>query len=292
MSAQGEITTAPGKVLRFPQATANQKRVLVPREHGAWALWLLPLFSGGIIGFAAAPLAATAPAIWFSCVAVAAFLIHQPLESLLGVSVVRVRSAPEQRVAVFWVIGLTVIAALGMMELIRLQRGLVLVLGLAALACFALAAFCGPVRALRIPKQLVGALGLTSTAAGAYYVTTGRFDRVALALWLASWLFAAGQIEYVQMRLRTANLRCRRDRIKAGWKICVLHLGLLAGAATTATVLPISKLLPLAFVPAVFRIFSWMFGRVRPLKLYVLGFTELAQNIVFAALLTAAFLRR
>jgi len=295
MSAHGEITPvvakARTKLLVFPRVTANEKRLLVPREHGAWALWLLPLISGGIVGFTRGA-ATAAPALWFSLLAIAAFLIHQPLESLLGVSIVRLRSPREQRVALFWVIGLTAIAALGVMELLLLHRGLVLLIGVAALSCFALAALCRRARALRIPKQLIGALGLTSTAAGAYYVITGKLDNVALSLWLASWLFAAGQIEYVQLRLGTANVRSRHGKITAAWPVCLLHLLILAGAITSAAALWLPKLLPLAFVPAVVRIFVWMFSPVRPLKLYVLGFTELFQNVVFAALLTVAFIVR
>jgi YwiC-like protein len=294
MAAHGKIATAreKAKILRFPDLTPNEKRLLLPREHGSWALWLLPLMSGGVVGFAGAAHAATAPALWFSLVAIAAFLIHQPLESLLGVSVVRVRSVEEQRVAVFWVMGLTAVTVLGVFELLRLRRELVLLFGVAAVACFALAAVCGRVRALRIPKQLVGSLGLTSTVAGAYYGTTGRVDRTALVLWLVFWLFAAAQIEYVQLRLRTANARSRREKVKAGWRVCLLHLLLPAGATAAAAALNAPRMIAWAFVPAVIRIFAWMFGRARPLKLYVLGFSELAQNIIFAALLTAAFVGR
>ncbi len=294
MSARGEITTTRRKarILQFPQMTQNDKRLLVPREHGAWALWLLPLLSGGIVGFAAAPLAATAPAIWFSFLSVAAFLIHQPLEILLGVSVVRARSVHEQRVAVFWVIGLTAVAVLCVFQLVQLGRGMILVFAAVAGVCFALAALFGRARALRIPKQLVGALGLTSTSAGAYYVTTGRFDRVALVLWLASWMFAAGQIEYVQIRLRTAYAKSRSEKIRAGWQIAALHLLWLAVATYAALMFAAPALLALAFAPSILRVFAWMLGPARPLKLYVLGFTELAQNLVFAVLLTAAFLPR
>ncbi len=294
MSAQGEITTtaAKAKILRFPSVTPNEKRLLIPREHGSWALWILPLISGGMVGFAGAPRTATAPALWFCLVASAAFLIHQPLESLLGVSVFKLRSLREQRTAVFWVMGLTVMVVLGAIALLQLQRGLVLVFGLAALGCFALAALFGRARSLRIAKQLIGALGLTSTAAGAYYVTTGRVDRTALELWLACWLFAAGQIEYVQLRLRTAYARSRRDKVKSGWQVCFLHLLLPAAAITAVAALQLPRLAALVFVPAVIRIFVWMFGPIRPLKLYVLGFSELFQNMIFAALLTAAFLVR
>src|ERR1019366_7623189 len=49
-------------------------------------------------------------------------------------------------------------------------------------------------RAARMAAQMVGALGLTSTAPAAYYVVTGRLDAAAWALWLANWLFAGDQI--------------------------------------------------------------------------------------------------
>jgi hypothetical protein len=179
-----------------------------------------------------------------------------------------------------------------MMKLFQLWRGLVLVFGLTALGCFALAALFGRMHALRGPRQLIGALGLTSTAAGAYFVTTGSVDRKALALWLACWLFAVGQIEYVQLRLRMAHARSQRDKLKAGWPVCFLHLLLLAAAITSGAALVTPRFLVLAFVPAVVRAFAWMLGAVRPLKLYVLGFSELLQNIVFTTLLTVVFLTR
>jgi YwiC-like protein len=294
MRAPDEITkvAAKAKVLRFPNVTPSERRLLLPREHGSWALWLLPLIAGGVIGFAGAPAGATVPAVWFSLAAIAAFLIHQPLESLLGVSVVKARSAREQRVAVFWVMGLTALAALGVLELVRLQRGLVLLFAAVALGCFALSALCGRTRALRVPKQLVGALGLTSTAAGAYYVTTGRVDGTALVLWLVFWLFAAAQIEYVQLRLRTAYAPSRQAKVRDGWRVCFLQLLLLAAAITAAGAFFIPWLAAWAFLPAAIRIFAWMLGPVRPLKLYVLGFSELGQNILFAALITAAFVWR
>jgi len=67
MSAQGEIPGSVRKasILEFPVVTPNEKRLLLPREHGAWALWLLPLISGGIVGFVRGGAVAPAPALWF-----------------------------------------------------------------------------------------------------------------------------------------------------------------------------------------------------------------------------------
>ncbi|HKV91330.1 MAG TPA: YwiC-like family protein [Candidatus Angelobacter sp.] len=292
MNAQETAVPLPEspKVLRFPEPSQSDLRLVVPREHGAWALWLLPLISGGIAGYFSAPRSAVAPALWFSLVAVCAFLVHQPLETLLDVSVLRLRSLHEQRVAVFWVMGLTAMASLGVLELLRLHRGLIFVFAGMALSSFALGALFGRTRSLRVSKQHVGALGLTSTAAGAYYVTTGRIDGTALLLWLATWLFASSQIEYVQLRLHTANVNSRLRKIKAGWKVCFLHLLLLGAAISIQAVTKTAPLFNLLFVPAAVRLVVWMLRPARPLRLYLLGMSELFQSILFNALLTGAFL--
>jgi len=276
------------RVVEFPGNPPSVARLLVPREHGSWALWLLPLLSGSILGSVSGQ---PAPALWFALVAASAFLIRQPLEALLGVSLVRLRSSRERLVAIYWIVGFAAIAAIGMFQLLRLQRVLVLALGLIALACFAVSALFRHTRSLRIPKQLIGAIGLTGTGAGAYYVTTGRLDRITFLLWLGAWLFAVSQIEYVQLRLRTANVKSRLKRARAGCEAALLHLLLLA-MSITAAVFGLPALLAFAFVPAALRLLAWMLLPARQLKLYVLGFSELFQSVLFNALLTAAFLLR
>jgi hypothetical protein len=293
MHAQGEVALpADSKILQFPPALRNDSRLLMPREHGSWALWLLPLISGGIVGYFSTPGSSVTPVLWFSLVAVSAFLIRQPLEGLLGVSILRLRSPHEQRVAVFWIVGLTVLAVLGVAELLRLHRGLIFLFAAVALACFALGALFGRTRSLRVSKQHVGALGLTATAAGAYYVTAGRIDSTALLLWLLAWLFASCQIEYVQLRLRTANVRSRLQKIRAGWKVCFLHLLLLGTVVSVQAATNATPLFDLLFVPPAARLVFWMLRPARPLRLYLLGISELLHSILFNALLTAAFLVR
>ena len=80
-----------------------------------------------------------------------------------------------------------------------------------------------------MPAQIIGAIGLTSTAAGAYYVASGTLDRTAVLLWIANWLFAADQIHFVQTRIRGQQLTsatrsspaengsCTR---RLGWSLC------------------------------------------------------------------------
>jgi hypothetical protein len=143
-----------------------------------------------------------------------------------------------------------------------------------------------------VPKQLIGAVGLTSTAAGAYYAMTGRMDRTALVLWLASWCFAVGQIEYVQLRLRTAQVRSRLQKARAGMGVSLFHWVMTGGAVAAWLAGAAPLLLVVAFIPAMARLTSWLLRPWRPLGVHILGVSELLQGVVFNVLLAMAFLVR
>jgi len=293
MNAQGKIATAPaGKVLAFPSPSRPATRLLIPREHGTWGLLLFPLISGAIVGYGAGPDASLKAALWFLLTALSAFLIYQPLESLLGLSLVKARSQRQQRIAILSVIALAVIATAGVLELFHLRRGLVLGFGLAALGCFAVRLLLGTSRPMRVPKQLIGALGLSSAAAGAYYAACGWVDRTGILLWLASWLFAVGQIEYVHLRLATAQVRSRRQKVRGSLGICFLHLLLLCAFITAAFSGYAPLLLAFAFVPSAVRVAVWMATPWRPLGVHILGVSELLQGLLFNILMIGAFLIR
>ena len=291
MKAQGKIASAPTlKVLEFPGPSKPTIRLLVPREHGTWGLLLFPLISGAIVGCGAGLNASLKAALWFLLTALSAFLIYQPLESLLGLSLIKARSQRQQRIAILSVIALAVFATVGVLELFNLQRKLVLGFGLVALGCFGVRILLGSSRSMRVPRQLVGALGLSSAAAGAYYAATGRIDRTGVLLWLASWLFAVGQIEYVHLRLATAQVRSRLQKARTSLAVCFLHL-LMIGVSIIAALAGFAPfLLALAFVPSVIRVGVWLVRTWRPLGVHILGVSELLQGLLFNMLLIGAFL--
>jgi hypothetical protein len=292
MHVQGQITAQArsAKVLDFPRMSQPTSSFLVPREHGSWGLWLLPLISGAVVGYVFTPHAAAAPVFWFGLAAASAFLIYQPLESLLGLSLVKMRSQREQRTALLWIIVLTIAAVCSVLELLHLQRFMVLLIGVVALGSFGVRSLLGRSRRVRILKQLIGALGLTSTAAGAYYTATSRMDRTALLLWLASWLFAIGQIEYVQLRLHSAQVRSRRQKAQNSLAIFLFHVLVTSIAIVAGRAHAVPQLLGLTFIPAIIRLAVWIVRSWRPLGVHILGISELAQGIVFNGLLIAAFL--
>jgi hypothetical protein len=165
-----------------------------------------------------------------------------------------------------------------------------LVLGGTAAALFAAQAGLRKLgRRARLAAQLVGALGLTSTAAGAYYVTTGLLNRTAWLLWAANGLFAANQIHFVQTRIQGARAATQREKIRLGrW--------FLLGEIVTVVVLAAAwrlKFLPglavLAFVPVLARGLRWFSRGKEPLAIHRLGLTELAHALAFGVLFVFGF---
>jgi hypothetical protein len=146
-------------------------------------------------------------------------------------------------------------------------------------------------RETRLASQMVGLAGLSSTAAGAYYVATGRFDTTAWMVWAANWLFAANQVHMVQLRIRNAKVAGFRQRLARGWKF-------LAGEVLTVILLVaffhfrlLPKMSVVAFHPMLLRGAAWFFKNPRPLRVHRLGWMELGFALIFGVMFVSGFLR-
>jgi hypothetical protein len=287
-----ELNDSPALGGTTPSLRSSAARLLVPREHGSWGLWLLPLISGAVIAWGARGTDSVTAIAWFFVAAASAFLVHQPFQAWLGRSPLKARSPKAKRIALAATLILLSVSVASLIALALHGRSLILLLVAVAGACFFTSVLMSgtgtKTRSLRAPAQIVGALGLTSTAAGAYYAVSAGIDAQGALLWLASWLFAAAQIAYVQLRLRAASARSRREKFRAGWKVYASHLALLMIAASTALLDKVSWLLALAFVPAAARLALWALSPPARIRVHWLGFSELVHNVIFAVLLVAA----
>ena len=204
-------------------ATHNGRRraLVIPREHGAWGMLLVPLATGAV---AALHSSVNAGALaLFMVAAMSLFWLRTPVESWWGASPIKVQTKAERDFVMM------VIAAIGLVAVASItallwngQRSGLLTIGAIAASAFMMQAGVKRLgRKGRMPAQIIGAIGLTSTAAGAYYVAAGKLDRIAVALWLANWLFAADQIHYVQVRIRVQPRRQLRREDETGIAISV-----------------------------------------------------------------------
>lgn len=264
--------------------------MLVPREHGAWGMLLVPLATGAIVasrvGIHAGPL------VLFMVATLSLFWLRTAVEAWLGLSPINAQTKEERASVLRAIVLLCVIAlaSLGILFVTGYAGGLI-VIGIVTATAFGVQEIVKKLgRAGRMPAQIIGAIGLTSTAAGAYYVATGVLNKTAGLLWVTNWLLAADQIHFVQTRIRGSRLITSQEKFARGkwFRYAQVALIVVLVAASWYRVLPLWTLI--AFVPSLVRGGAWFVRPTQPLDVHKLGFSELAQAIIFGVLLSVAFL--
>ncbi|MGH9643299.1 MAG: YwiC-like family protein [Terriglobales bacterium] len=269
---------------------ARTRALVIPREHGAWGLLFVPLFTGVAAGIASVH--RIGPLLLFTAATFFLFWLRTPLESLAGSGVITAHTRDERRVA--WLASLILAAASVFCLAVLLWGGrnsrLVHIGLFAALALAIQTALRRLGRPMRMVSQVAGAVALTATAPAAYYIGSGRLGNAALALWIANWCFAWNQIHFVQLRIHAGRASGIGEKFAEG-KYFFAGQVLLVAALLAAS---LSRLVPalviVAFIPALVRGTYWFVRAPRPLNVRKLGWSELRQGIAFGILLAAAFL--
>jgi hypothetical protein len=264
---------------------ARLHSLIVPREHGAWGMLLVPLATGTAVGLLAGGRIVALPLLVVATLAI--FWMRTPVESWLGTSPVRAQSDEERGIVKLAVVVLAVVAVVALAGLFwGGQHKELLLLGAVAAVTFAAQAGLKKLgRKARVMAQIVGAIGLTSTAPAAYCVVAGYANNSALLLWLTNWLFAVNQIQFVQLRIHSARAVDVMQKLTHGRAFLVTQ-SVVAGmlfVAWRAGMLP--GLVLLAFVPAFIRSIAWFLKPSRPLVVRRLGWAELGHAMTFGILL-------
>jgi len=268
---------------------ARRRALVVPREHGAWGMLLVPLLTGAVVGLADG--GRVVPVLLLTTGVLTLFWLRTPLESWFGASAVRAQTLAERRLVHSVTLPLAAItmASLGVL-LWRGRSGELVGIGIIAGAAFVVQVFLKKMgRATRMAAELVGALALASTAPAAYCAATGQLDAKAWTLWLLNWLFAANQIHFVWLRIRGARVAELNERLRLGWSFLAgeVVLGLVLVVACRLSWVP--QLTLVAFAPVLFRGLAWFARPPRPIMIRRLGWTELAHAVAFGFLLIAVF---
>jgi len=270
---------------------ARLRAFVLPREHGAWGILLVPLVTGATVALLRG--GALLPVMLFLLAAISLFCLRTPVEAALGTAPQRIDNPAERRVVMCAVAGYSVVACMALAVLLwnGNHPGL-LMLGAIAAASFGAQTLLRRLgRKTRMLSQIVGLAGLTSTATGAYYVSTGRLDATAWMIWAANWLFAANQVHMVQLRIHNAKVAGFRQRLARGWKFLtgeILTVALLV-AFFYLRLLP--KMSVIAFHPMLLRGAAWFFKKPRPLRIHRLGWMELGFALIFGVMFVSGFLR-
>ena len=261
--------------------SSRGRSFLLPREHGAWGMLLVPLVTGAAAGHPSGN-----RIVWmvlFAAVALGLFCLRTPVEAALEVSALRPQNEAERRLihnSISLYASVVVLLLAALMYWARAYE--LLLLGAAAAIAFLFQVILKQLgRETRMNAQLVGAMALSSTSAGAYYLATGRFGLTAVIIWLANWLFAADQIHFVQLRIHSARAlaTCEKFRQGRGFLLhqaaCLLLLGLIWRTGW------LPSLILLAFGLLFVRGAAWFLESPRPLQVHRLGARELIYAVVF-----------
>ncbi|MCC7491975.1 MAG: YwiC-like family protein [Fimbriimonadaceae bacterium] len=255
-------------------------RPLLPREHGAWGMLLLPALAGLLLGGGGA-------AGWLGLLLVlAAYLLRAPLEAI----------ARGRHDAVVWT-WLTIYLAVAVLS----------TAGLAALgrvAWWPVPLVLGPVLALtlwfasrragrEVLNELVGAIALPAAGLVTYAAAAGRLEAAAIHLGAACALYNAVTVPYIR-----TWVMARRAFKNEAWLPVLRRVRWAAAAALVGAVVLVvglwaggvwPRLLAMAFVPGWWRIASGLprAGQV-DLPIQTLGWLEMAHASLFTVVVAVA----
>ncbi|TAK36231.1 MAG: hypothetical protein EPO21_03395 [Chloroflexota bacterium] len=258
----------------------------IPREHGSWAMLLMPYVVGlsvaGSWGWQAA---------FFLVSTLALFLARYPL------SLVARRGFPRPRDRATrglygWLVAYTVVALISGVALLLLDRWLMVLLGvLSVLLLLANLYFSRHKLDRAVWAELVVIAGLSLTAPGAYYAATGELGQTVLALWMLTSLYSGSSVFYVRLRLHDRRAQPQPEQRRRTQCALLLYLGmLLTGVAALIAVGAAPLLVLPAFVPLLYKALRAIGGqRAAQMTLRQVGFTELGHAVAFAVLVILAF---
>ncbi|MFN8454036.1 MAG: YwiC-like family protein [Anaerolineae bacterium] len=261
----------------------------LPKEHGSWAMLIVPL----VLGWAIAP-------AWhwrilpLFIAALGFFLLRHPLAVL-----VKIRKRVSEDKSYWWrwaaiYAGLTTLSAAWLV----LGQGLWWLVGLGFLGAALLLLNLWLVarrQEMSLTGELAGIAGLVLGAPMAYYATSSLLDDAAALLWLINFLYFGGTVFYIKLKVRQQPRLPTPERmserlVKA--KACLTYQTAAITILIALVALQLAPvLIPLAFIPVTLKMFhgAWQWQDKKSLNLVRLGVIEIIHAIAFAALVILAF---
>lgn len=269
-------------------AIVSLRGVPMPREHGAWAMLIVPVWVG--IGAAGV---VSGPVILFALTAFGFFLLRYPLMLAIKSRAPAARANALRWSAAFLAFTLVWSAALVILS----PNWLLIPLGALGFASLAVYLWNSARRAeMTTAGEWTGIAGLALGAPGAYSVSTGRLDTTAVMLYLLNLFYFGGTVFYVKFKVREQPRLVRVSdpwiaRLWAGRVTLVYHLLVLALVASFAGLGILPALAPIAFIPVVCKAIGGVVTSPSPSRLNLrrLGFIELGFTMVFALVILMAY---
>ncbi len=261
-------------------------KLMLPKEHGSWAVLIVPI----VVGFAAAGGGAPPAMLFFCCAALGGFLLRPPLQSL---------ASPKPEAAAWPNLALHGTLALAGLLPLLFAYGRLGLLGFAVPAAALLALDLLVHRGRRsfgMAAELSGIVILCLGAPAADYAARGTLSADAWCVWLLSAAFFAGPVFFVKMA--ALQHRASSDKSLTGElsrlrrTSAAYHAAALAAASAAAVWGPAPAVAPLPFAVALAK--TLLRGARPPAKASFrrLGYQEVGYSVFFGLVLGAGYLLR
>lgn len=262
---------------------------LLPGDHGAYAMLLVPAVIGALVGLMQVNRFEFLPLALLFLALLGGFFAYEPLDALTKKGI---NPALRER-AQFWLaiyLGVTFIAGFCLV----FGWGLLWLPGIAVLEAIPLVIYflAKHERKQRgLPVRMATIAGLVLSAPTAYYVVANRFDWLACGLWLISLAYFGSTLFYVHSWFEA------KKRLKVGlslvpaWLLQITLLYIILNSDALLSLVLLGQLpftIGLAYLPLLVKL--GMAFRRPPINLSIkqVGLFEFSQSFVFALLVVLA----
>ena len=258
--------------------------LVVPKEHGAWAILLVPLLTAISV-----TQACSLNIIFLTLSALSLFMSYVPVHAMLREMVERPQGENKLYQARFWAAVYLSLSVLFVTPLVLQGYNRLLMIGMIGGISFFGNFFLTRQYSKTIPSDLIAVFGLTLSAPGGYYVLTGLLDRTAIMLWILNFLFFGCCVFYVHMKIRASALN--KLQFSMGEKISIARYTLIYHLAVISIVLlfvldhDTRQLGILAFVPMTAHAVYGTLKLSSKVRFKNLGLLLLGQSLLFGILL-------
>lgn len=248
-------------------------REFIPREHGAWAMWIVPMLSAAIVSSFSLNFF-----FLFVCFTLL-YVVHHPVVSMIKRKSL-LKGDDTVSVAAFVLPALL----LGIVLVVFAGRVWLLLFGAAEIAIFVFSIKAFLDREQRsFLNELTVVAALTLSAPAAYYAITDLIDLKAIVLYVLNFLFFGSSVFYVKMRIEFL-------RTKGIWKdgagnarvmMLVYHLLLIAIVLSAGILGVVNVWVLLGYVPMVIQVAAGTFSKETRMNFTRLGVALIAQSVIF-----------
>jgi hypothetical protein len=259
-----------------------QKKLRLPKEHGAWAMLYVPFVLGTIV---AGQISLASLCLLLS---VSAFFISR--ESLLIWWRAKRRKRDAQGTGKMMLIYLAIAALFGAPLIFFYQ-----LFALVPLAVFGVALLVlNGKQAVNLEErslinEILAICGLTLTAPAAYYVAGGEWTTTAWWLWALSAVYFSSSVFYIKFRV--VNLHPNKPEAqRREWQHCAFyHSFLLIALVIVALTNSLELSVIIAFAPAMGRAFWSLAKPTQPVSLTRAGVLEVGYSLIFLIFVMFSF---